>query len=48
MTTGTHVPPRKRPISTMLPGFAHGAPKRNVLVFLAYVFVFLFVAALVF
>lgn len=48
MTTGTHVPPRGRPITTMLPGFAHNAPKRNVLVLLTYVFAVMLVAALFF
>lgn len=39
---------QKHVLSTVVPGFAPAAPKRNVLVVLAYCFVLLFVFALAF
>jgi hypothetical protein len=49
MSTGIRVPrqpPRRQSLSTVLPGFAPNAPKRNVLVLLGYLFGLLLVVNL--
>lgn len=48
MSTRRHSPQTKPSLTTVIPGFAPDAPKRNALVVLAYCFVLLFVFALVF
>lgn len=51
MSTGIRVPrrsPSRPSVSTVVPGFAPNAPKRNVLVLLVYLFALLLAANLLF